>query len=192
MAKAIFLDRDGVINELVFHPKTKEYVAPHFPDELKLFPWTIDAIKTFQQLGYKLFIVSNQPDCAKGKTTLENLNLVHEKLHKIFIENNIVISEYFYCYHHPNGINPELTQKCECRKPGIYFLKLAKKKFNIDFKKSWFIGDRDTDIYCGQNAGTKTIQIKEEKSLEYTGKSSPDFIANNLKEACEIIKKEGL
>ena len=188
--KAIFLDRDGVLNHSVYNPNTKEHEAPHRPEDFKLFDGVIESLKELQTLNYKLFVITNQPDYAKGKTTLENLKLVHERMHSIFIENKINFTEYYCCYHHPNGIIPEYTMVCKCRKPGNYFLNESKLKYSLDMANSWTIGDRDTDIYCGQSIGTKTILIIREYSKDKAGQSNPDYKANNLVEAVEIIKKK--
>src|SRR3989338_5024424 len=102
--KAIFLDRDGIINDPVLNPTTKEHEAPFDEKDFILIPSVIESLKELQNLNYKLFLVSNQPDYAKGKTTLENLLSVHKKMHLMFTENNIKFCEYYYCYHHPNGI----------------------------------------------------------------------------------------
>ena len=190
MNRAVFLDRDGIINPPVLNPKTNEYEAPFNKDDFKLFPEVRESLKELQKLNYKLFLISNQPDYAKGKTTLENLRSVHDTMHSILIKNNIFFTEYYYCYHHPNGIVPEYSHKCECRKPGNLFLKQAKSKYSLDFLNSWIIGDSDVDIFCGQSASIRTIMVKIKESAHRVGKSNPDFIVNNLKEAIEIIKKE--
>lgn len=188
MQRAIFLDRDGVINCLVFNQETKEYEAPQKPDDLKLFPWTIDSLKELMGLRYKLFIISNQPDYAKGKTSLENIFEVHKKLHQIFSDNNITFTEYYYCYHHPDGVVKDYSIVCECRKPGNFFLREAKSKYDIDIHNSWFIGDRDTDIYCGQSLGLKTVLIKLKESESKANQSKPDYYVENLQKAVETIK----
>lgn len=188
-ARAIFLDRDGVINQPVFNLKTNEYIAPWDPKDFVLCEGVIESLKILKNLGYRLFIVSNQPDYAKGKTTLENLKLVHEKMHKIFVQNNINFTDYYYCYHHPQGIVKEYSVVCECRKPGNYFLKQANLQYSLNMANSWMIGDRDGDVYCGQSLGLKTIMIVSGESNEKAGKSRPDYKANNLKEAVEVIKK---
>lgn len=190
MDKAIFLDRDGVINYPIFNPKTNQYEAPLKEEDLKLFPWVIDSLKELIDLNYKLFLVSNQPDYAKGKTTLENLRQAHNKLNKILLDNNINFTEYYYCYHHPQGIIPEYTMVCECRKPGNLFLRQASSKFNINLSFSWMVGDSDVDIFCGQSVGVRTIMISLKESAHRTGKSKPEFSVSSLKEAIEIIKKE--
>ena len=190
MNKAIFLDRDGVINYPVLNPKTNEYEAPANKDDFKFFPGVIEALKELQKLGYKLFLVSNQPDYAKGKTTLKNLKSVHDKMHSILDENNIIFNEYYYCYHHPKGIIPEYSFECKCRKPGNFFLTQAQAKYNLEFSKSWMIGDSDVDIFCGQSAGARTILVKTKESAHRAGKSIPEHIVNNLQEAVEVIKRE--
>ena len=182
MTKAVFLDRDGVLNYPVLNPKTNEHEAPATKDDFKLFPGVIEALKELQKLDYKLFLVSNQPDYAKGKTTLENLHLVHNKLDSILNENNIVFTEYYYCYHHPSF-------ECKCRKPGNLFLIQAQAKYDIEFSKSWMIGDSDIDIFCGQSVKAKTILVKTQESAHRRGKSTPEYTVNNLQEAVEVIKR---
>ena len=76
--RAVFLDRDGVINELVLNPATGEYEPPHSPDDMTLFPWVINSLKVLRESGFELFMVSNQPDYAKGKTTFEEVARVVE------------------------------------------------------------------------------------------------------------------
>ena len=190
MDKAVFLDRDGVINYPVLNLKTNEYEAPANKDDLKLVPEVIEALKELQGLDYKLFLVSNQPDYAKGKTTLENLRSVHNKMHSILNENNIIFNEYYYCYHHPKGIIPEYSIECKCRKPGNLFLINARAKYNLEFSKSWMVGDSDVDIFCGQSVGARTILVKTKESAHRTGKSVPEHVVNNLQEAVKVIKRE--
>ena len=187
MPKAVFLDRDGVINKLIYNHETGEYEPPHREKDLELYPWTVDSLKELIGLDYLLFLVSNQPDAAKGKTTMEALRKVHEALNRIFLENKIFFSEYYYCYHHPKGVVKEFSVECECRKPKPFFVLQAMEKYRIDAARSWFIGDRDSDVFCGQKAGVRTILVEEQHSKKNRGQSAPDFIAENLKEAVEII-----
>jgi len=190
MNKAICLDRDGVIIHPVLDPKTGEYVAPWNPNDFVFCDGVIEALKALINLNYRLFIVSNQPDYTKGKTTLENLKSVHQKMHTLLTENNIHFTDYYYCYHHPQGKIPEFTKICNCRKPGNSFLREAKSKYGLDLTSSWMIGDRDSDIQCGQSVGTKTIMIKAKLSEDKAKESRPHFKVNNLREAVEIIEKE--
>ena len=121
MRKAFFFDRDGVINSLVYNPATNEYEPPHHPNDLLLCPYVIETLKFLQNEGYLLFIISNQPDYAKGKISFENLLNVHKKLESIFLSEKIVFSDHYYCYHHPDGIIASHSFICECRKPKPFF-----------------------------------------------------------------------
>ncbi len=184
MTNAIFLDRDGVINELIYSSETNEFEPPHKAEDLKIFDGVFEALKDFREAGYKLFLISNQPDHAKGKTSLEKLYEVHAELNKKLTENKILFEEYFYCYHHPEGNVPGYSVECECRKPKTYFVNKAVSDYAININESWLIGDRDKDIECGKNSGLKTVLIKSRINII---SSKPDYEAINLKQASEII-----
>jgi len=187
MRPAVFLDRDGVLTELVLHPSTGEYEPPHSPEELTLIPGAIPALRTLLDAGFELFLVSNQPDCAKGKATLEQLKFVHETFDRILKTAGIQFRDYYYCYHHPRGIVPEYTLTCECRKPKPYFLLKAARDYEINLHCSWMIGDRDTDIECGRAAGVRTILLTYCHSEGYREASKPDSQAANINSAAELI-----
>jgi D-glycero-D-manno-heptose 1,7-bisphosphate phosphatase len=189
MNKAIFLDRDGVINPPVFNRLNNEFEPPHRVEDLNLYPWTIESLKIAVENGYSLFLVSNQPDYAKGKCSLEDLISVHNSLDEILKENNIIFKEYFYCYHHPAGVVAGYSGECECRKPKPYFLKKAKDLYSIDMEESWMIGDRETDIICGKNGGLRTILVKSEEKAVLSGNPAfaADFTAQNLSDAIIFI-----
>ncbi|MEP7145751.1 MAG: HAD-IIIA family hydrolase [bacterium] len=184
MSKAIFLDRDGVINELIYSAERNEYEPPHKAEDLKIIDGVFDALYKFQEDGYKLFLISNQPDYAKGKTSLEKLYEVHNELNKKLTDKKIKLTEYFYCYHHPEGIVPEYSIECECRKPGTYFISKAVLDYSIEKENSWMIGDRDKDIECGINSGLRTVLIKSEINKNTV---KPDYQVLNLKQASELI-----
>lgn len=187
MAGAVFLDRDGVINELVLNTATGEFEPPHRIEEIKLFPYVIECLGKLMKTGYDLFLISNQPDIAKGKTTVEDMVKVQNKIDQLLTSRGIYFKENYYCYHHPQGIIPEYSYECLCRKPKPFFLLKAEEKHSVDLGISWMIGDRDTDIECGKAAGTKTILIEEPLSVNKRGKSLPDHKVKDLKEAVEII-----
>jgi D-glycero-D-manno-heptose 1,7-bisphosphate phosphatase len=187
MVKAVFLDRDGVLSELVLNPATGEYEPPHRVEDMKLFPYVLECLGKIQTIGYDLFLISNQPDYAKGKTSLETLEKIHKKFDKLLISQGIYFKEYYYCYHHPQGIKQEYSYECMCRKPKPFFLFKAKEDYNIDLRNSWMIGDQDTDIECGKAGGTKTILIEEPLTVNKRVNSIPDYKVKDLREAVEII-----
>ena len=192
MKKAIFLDRDGVLNELVMNQDTGVYEPPHTPDDLVIFPFVIDSLQTLQNAGFYLFLISNQPDYAKGKTTLENIRAVHERFDSTLKSAGIRFHEYYYCYHHPQGIVPGYSFDCECRKPKPYFLLRAVRDYGIDLENSWMIGDRDSDIECGKSAGTNTIMIDYPHSSGSRGSSNPNFTVKSIKKMIKIIRRNSL
>lgn len=187
MVEAVFLDRDGVLNKLVLNPATGDYEPPHRIEDMKLFPYVIECLGKIQTAGYDLFLVSNQPDYAKGKTTLEALEKVHKRFDQLLTLQGIHFRKYYYCYHHPRGIIPEYSYECRCRKPKPFFIFKAEEDYNVELRNSWMIGDRDTDIECGKAGGTKTILIEEPLSVNKRGNSIPDYKVKDLREAVEII-----
>lgn len=189
MNKAVFLDRDGVINKLVKNSLTKEFEPPHYPEDFKFIDYSFESLKILNQSDFKLILISNQPDYAKGKTSLENLKSVHEFFKKELKKNGIHFDSFNYCYHHPQGIVKEYSFACECRKPKTLFIDKSIREFDIDVNNSWLIGDRDTDILCGQNSGLMTILILNPDSSDYIGNSNPDYKVENLQKAVEIIAK---
>jgi len=148
--KAIFFDRDGVINKPVFHEDTSEYGAPRSLNEIILYPGIFQLMSKLKK-DYLLFIVSNQSGAAKRHVTYNELMNVLGWFEEIF-EN--YITEFYWCKHHPSRC------KCLCRKPGTYFVEQVIKNYNIDVSKSFFIGDTyETDIICGKTIGLNTIQV---------------------------------
>jgi D-glycero-D-manno-heptose 1,7-bisphosphate phosphatase len=187
MNKCVFLDRDGVINPLVYNPLTNDYESPHRIEDFSVFPYVGKALKLLQANHYNLFLISNQPSYAKGKTSLDNIYTIQTALDTYLQEHGIIFTAYYYCYHHPAGIVPEYTQVCDCRKPKSKFLVDAQAEFALDYRSSWLIGDQDSDVECGQSQGLQSIQIENVHSVLKRGKSTPTYKVNNLLQAVEII-----
>ena len=185
------MDRDGVINELVYHPEFGIIDSPLNPEELKIIDGVPEAIKKLNELGFKVVIVSNQPAIAKGKTTMELFNKIREKMKQELKRAGAIIDSEYYCFHHPEAKLPEYRVNCNCRKPKPGLLLKAAKELNIDLSKSYMIGDGLTDIIAGKLAGCKTILIGKLKcdicKLMDELDARPNFIAKNLTEAVEII-----
>jgi D-glycero-D-manno-heptose 1,7-bisphosphate phosphatase len=192
--KAIFLDRDGVINELIYYEDMGIVDSPFTPEQFKLIPNVEKAIKKFQKLGFKTIIVSNQPGVAKNNFAIETFEKIRGKMKKELKKKDVVIDSEYYCFHHPDGKISKYRKICKCRKPKPGMLFTAAKEHNIDLLKSWMIGDGITDIQAGKAAGCKTILIGRMKCdlckiMEHEG-VNPDFIAPNLFKASLIIEKE--
>jgi D-glycero-D-manno-heptose 1,7-bisphosphate phosphatase len=181
--RAVFLDRDGVINRNIWNPVSGAYEAPLTADQFELCEGALLAMRQLRSSGYMLFLVSNQPNYAKGKASLEMLDSIHARLTTALSDAEIQFVAFYYCLHHPEGVIAAHSGQCECRKPSPYFLLKAKEDFCIDLKQSWMIGDRISDIECGKAAGTKTVFI-----CTYPfDQVAADFQAHNLCEAASLI-----
>lgn len=185
---AVFLDRDGVINRNVPDSATGHYGAPRFASEFALVPGAIEALRRLRTAEFRLFLVSNQPNYAKGKSSLEDLAAIHTRLEDELKAAGIEFAATYYCYHHPQGTVPGYSGACECRKPSPYFLLKARDEFGLSLADSWMIGDRATDVECGRAAGARTIRIAEDHPGERAaGEMKAEFEARDLAEAVEII-----
>ena len=186
MNKAIFFDRDGVINKEIFRDNLKKWTAPHSVDEIEFNKNIINVLKKIKKKKFLIFIISNQPDYALGLTSLKDLKLVHNKIKKTLSKNYITIKEFFYSFRHKNSIKKNLGPPCFDKKPNPFFLKKAKKKYDLDLTNSWIIGDNQTDIDCGKRAGVKTIGI-DNNIYSFEKINKPDFLIKNIKQILKII-----
>ncbi len=163
--KAVFLDRDGVLNKLVQNrPPWKE-------NEIELFKESSTLIQLIKQKSYLPVVVTNQPDAARGSLEFNTLYKIHD-----YICNKLDISISYVCDHPYDGM-------CNCRKPKIGMLIKAKKEFNLDLKNSFLIGDREKDIVAGKNANCKTICIAQSRCI------FADYNVGNHSELIFILKK---
>ena len=170
--KAVFLDRDGTINEYVGFLKNA--------DELQLLPGAAEALRHINESGYLAIVVTNQPVIARGEATMADLHKIHNKMETLLGREGAYIDDLYYCPHHPDkgfdGEIPELKFECSCRKPKPGMLFEAAEKYNIDLSRSWMIGDGRTDIEAGRAAGCKTAFIgKDEYGQDITVGSLLEF-----------------
>ena len=185
MKKAIFLDRDGTINV------EKDYI--YKSEDLVFEEGTIEALKTFKNLGYILIVVSNQSGIARGYFTEEDLNIFNNNMNEILKKNGVEITEFYCCPHHPDGIG-KYKKVCECRKPNNKMIEDAIEKYNIDRAKSYMIGDKISDIGAGLKSNLKTVLVKTGYGLKDMEKidKNETLICENLKDFSEILKREKL
>ena len=186
MNKAIFFDRDGVINEEIFNKELNQWTAPHNINQVKIKLTTLKFLKNLSKRNFIFFVISNQPDYAKGNTTMKNLEFVHKKIKSILEKSEIKIERFFYSYKHPKSNKRGYGPPCYDRKPNPFFLKKAKKIYNLDLSKSWMIGDRPSDIECGKRAGTKTIGLINNRYV-FKKKNKPDFLVKNIRQIINIV-----
>ncbi len=170
--KPCFLDRDGVINK-AFVRDGKPF-SPPTQQDLEILPGVPEALRDLRSHGYKLLVVTNQPDVARGKQSQQALDAIHNELRA-----KLPLDDILACVHTDED-------NCDCRKPLPGMLLEAAKKHNIDMAASYMIGDRWKDIEAGYNAGCKTILVDYGYS-ERRSERVPDHIVKSLREAADWI-----
>ncbi len=192
--RAVFLDRDGVINEIVYFPELGLLDSPLNPRQFKLLPNAAKAIKLLNGLGLKVVVISNQPSMAKGKTTMALFERIRAKMHRELKRAGAKVDAEYYCFHHPQAKLAKYRVRCRCRKPKPGLLLRAAREHGIDLRRSFMAGDSVTDIQAGKAAGCKTILIgylKNDLSRLFNEKGiRPDHVAPSLLDAARLIKKE--
>lgn len=172
MKKAIFFDRDGVIN------KEKEYL--YKIEDFEFVEGSFNTLKTLQENGFLLFIITNQSGIGRAYYTLEDFNKLNSWMLQEFEKKGIKISQVEFCPH-------VSSDNCSCRKPKIGMIDNILKNYEIDLENSWLIGDKDSDIKCAKNAKIKnTIQVKSGHKFNEEN-SKADFICKSIADIIDVI-----
>jgi len=174
--RAIFLDRDGVINQPCEGKRGNR--PPNTPEELQVYPGVAETIAKFNGLGFLVFVVTNQGGVGLGYMTEETLSRIHDKLENEVEKAGGHFTEIMACTHKPRA-------NCSCRKPKPGMLLTLAQKYNVDLERSYMIGDRDMDIEAGKAASTTTILISTKGKIGHT----PDHVSPNLSSAGKLIFK---
>ncbi len=183
--KAIFLDRDGVINQF------GDFVIKE--DMLNLCPGASAAIKLINDSSFLAICITNQPVVARGEVTFDGLKGIHNKMETLLGKEGAYLNDLFFCPHHPDkgyaGEVEELKFDCSCRKPKIGLLLKAQSKYNIDFSSSYFIGDTCRDVQTGINAGCKTVLVTsgDPHPDKAYGEAKADYVKKDLFDAVSFI-----
>jgi D,D-heptose 1,7-bisphosphate phosphatase len=179
---AFFLDRDGVLNE------DTHFVSK--PEDMTLYPWTANALKTLENAGFLRVVVTNQSLVARQMATKETLEAIHAKMEKDLAADNASLNAIYYCPHHPDfNENENVENHCNCRKPEPGMLLDASEKLGIDLANSYMVGDNERDILAGKNAGCRTIGVHSGKGLK-NATHLPDYVFENLEEAVNFVTKD--
>ncbi|WP_457745724.1 D-glycero-beta-D-manno-heptose 1,7-bisphosphate 7-phosphatase [Sulfurimonas sp.] len=165
MQKALFLDRDGVINV------EKDYL--YKIEDFEFIDGIVDLCKYYQDLDYLIIIVTNQSGIARGYYTEEDFTRLSEWMIKAFAKNQVLITHIYYCPHHPS-----ISGECDCRKPQPGMLIQAQKDFNIDLKNSLLVGDKERDIEAAIKAGIETTYLFDEYNRVSASKAT--YIVDKL------------
>lgn len=153
MNKAIFLDRDGVINKEI-----GDYV--YQLEQLVIVDGVADSLGALKEMGYLFIVITNQSGIAKGIYTHEDVEAIHNSIQEEFMKQNIEIQAFYYCPHHPEH------GRCLCRKPEPLMIEKALARFNIDPSSSFFVGDMERDIAAADAAGVRGIKIEPNTGLQ--------------------------
>lgn len=187
MNKAIFLDRDGTINEDV------NYLSEI--KNLRIIPNSIEALRKLKNSGFLNIVITNQSGIARGFFTEDDLDNIHIELKKILRHNEKeLIDDFFYSPYHIDGIIEKYKSESPDRKPNIGMILRASAKYNINLSESFFIGDSYSDMKCAENAGLRRILVKTGYGLESIKKCEQeniviDFVAEDLNDASDFVIK---
>jgi D-glycero-D-manno-heptose 1,7-bisphosphate phosphatase len=188
---AVFLDRDGVINEEVGYLDNL--------DKLKIIPSAYEAIKLINESGMKAVVISNQAGVARGLITEEFVQKTNNYLQISLRERGVYINNFYYCPHHPTEGEEPYRQVCECRKPSPGMFMTAARDLNINLELSYMVGDRFLDMEAARKAGVKGILVRtgcgkellqDDGPNKATPENKPDFIAVDILDAVRWILKE--
>jgi len=183
--RAVFLDRDGTLNE------DPGYLGD--PEKVKLLPYVGETLSRLKnEFNYFLIVISNQSGIARGLINAEQVEQVNKQINALLKEFKVSIDKFYYCPYHPDY---STTEECSCRKPSTEMVEKAIMEFNIDISKSYFIGDTVADIECGMNSNIKTILVKtgygrEALYMLHKENKIPNFVANNFLDAGNFIITE--
>ncbi len=180
---AVFLDRDGTINET----KRGNLKTPR---ELKLVPGAGQSVQKLNKLGFKVIIITNQPVIARGLATKKEVERINAALTEKLSKRGAHIDAIYYCPHHPEATLRKYRKRCYCRKPNIGLIQKAIRKFKIDKRDSFIIGDSTGDVLAGKRARLTTILVKTgQGGLDGKHKVKPDIVVSNISEAVRFIAK---
>ena len=188
MNKAIFLDRDGTINE--------EMGYINHADRFKVFPFVPRSIQIFNKLGFKVIVITNQSGVARGYFEESLVIEIHNQLYVYLKEKKAAIDMIYYCPHHPTEGIGKYKQDCRCRKPKPGMIEKAVQEFNIDLHQSYLISDRYKDILFAKKLNiAAALVLTGYGKGEYTYQKhlwseQPDFIGDNLLDVAEMIEND--
>lgn len=180
--RALFLDRDGTLVEPRHYPR--------LPEELVLYVGIGDRLRRLQAAGFRLVVVTNQSGIAHGYFDAPALDRMHAHLTTELDRLGVSVDAIYHCPHHPEGVVPELTRHCECRKPQPGMILRAATELDLDPERSWFIGDILDDVEAGNRAGCQTVLVDlGTESGPIDSIRRPDYVARDTAHALAIVTR---
>jgi D-glycero-D-manno-heptose 1,7-bisphosphate phosphatase len=175
--RAVFLDRDGVINEEVSYLRR--------PEDFRLIPRAAAAIRLLREHGWRVIVVTNQSGVARGYYKDADVAAIHERMRRELARGKTRVDAIYFCPHHPDD-------GCDCRKPKTLLFERAAADLHLDLTASYFVGDKLTDLLPGETLGGHTILVltgygQQERELARQRGFQPDYVADNLYGAARWI-----
>jgi len=191
--RAILLDRDGVLNDLVYDEEEGRSSSPVSARQLRVFPFVADSVKKLKDMGFLVVVISNQPGVAKRQFTRAELKRMSSKIGRELASRATSLDGEYYCMHSPDGLVKELRVTCDCRKPNPGLLLKAAKEMDIDLSRSYFVGDGLIDVEAGKRAGCKTILVGHMTTflsqMMEEWKTTPDYMVHTLKDVPALLSR---
>lgn len=186
--RAVFLDRDGTINEDCGYPGRF--------DDIRIYPYSTEAVRLIREAGMKAVVVTNQSGVGRGFFTEDDLLRLHGRMAEVFESAGAPLDAFYYCPHFEGSARPEYDAACECRKPGTGMIRRAAEDLGLDPSVSYMVGDKVEDILLGVNAGAQPILVlsgygRESLAALRERDIRPAFVADTLLEAAQwIVRRE--
>lgn len=196
MKKAVFIDRDGTLNRMVYDDTHGLMDSPRRPEQVEMIPGAGRFLKEVRLMGYLAIVISNQPGLTKGTLRMDELIAVNRQLAEFLLGEGGAWDDLYYAAYHPDGgpgACAEYEQQKAYRKPKPGMLWAAAEQHGIDLAQSWMVGDGIVDIQAGRVAGCKTIlvsklKLEQAEAFVNMDNAQPDFVVDSLDEALEIIR----
>lgn len=195
MKKAVFIDRDGTLNEMVYDETHGLLDSPRRPEQVRLVKGAASFLRGVGKLGFATVVVTNQPGVAKGTMTLDDVYAVNRRVARLLAAEHAEWDDIRFCPHHPKGKRRGFAKSCSCRKPKPGMLTDAAGDLGLSLKGSWMIGDGLSDMQAGRAAGCRTILVTKlkldqvERFFELKH-ARPHFVARDLAGALKILGRK--
>lgn len=183
MIKAVFVDRDGTINV------ERGYV--YKAEDFELLPGSVEGLRLLTERGIRIFVITNQAGIARGYYTEEQFRSTTQYIEGVLVREGVIIEKTLYCPHHPEGIVPEYTKTCACRKPNTLLIESVMAEHNYQSSELALIGDKDTDIEAGNRLGLRTYLVLTGYGREHQGNANATYVEPDLLGAVRHLLKTG-
>lgn len=191
--RAVFVDRDGVLNDLVYNPEEGRVLSPFSAGETRVFPFVAAAVKAIrEELGFRVIVISNQPGVAKREFTLDELEKMNAKIRRALADGGTHLDAEYYCLHHPEALVAKYRKACDCRKPKPGLLLRAAAENDLDLSRSYFVGDGLVDVEAGRRAGCRTVLVGHMTTflsdMMERQNARPDYMVPSFKEVPGLLR----